>query len=171
MRAVSFSFMSVVTINLPHCRESLHVGYSDRALSLTLVFFGAAVRHYDGLVDNWRRDRAAFQEQHFVQKGGGRLSYNYPEHLKTPLPKFSIWLRNHIRQLVHTDPQYPVSPELWALSSPSAQKGTSYQSMWAYSSHYQCCVDNDEDHVSYDSSIAGIFTQDCCSRADDENIQ
>jgi hypothetical protein len=52
MRAVFFPFMSVVTINLPHCRESLHVGHSDRALNLTLVFFAAAVRHYEGLVDN-----------------------------------------------------------------------------------------------------------------------
>jgi hypothetical protein len=40
--------------------------------------------------------------------------------------------------------------------------------MWAYSSHYCYCGEGDAEHVSYDSGIVGVFSQDCRSRADDE---
>jgi uncharacterized membrane protein len=42
--------------------------------------------------------------------------------------------------------------------------------MWAYSSHYCYCGEGDAEHVSYDSGIVGVFSQDCRSRADDEDI-
>jgi hypothetical protein len=83
--------------------------------------------------------------------------FNYPEDLRRPLPKSSVWLWNHVRQLANENPEYPLSLELWALSSPPAQQVTSYRSMWAYSSHYRCSGENDTKHVSYDSGIAGIF--------------
>jgi hypothetical protein len=75
-------------------------------------------RHYEGLVEDWRNRRAQFREENSMHRRQGRVSYNYPEELKKPLPKFSVWLQNHVRQLVEDEPDYPMSLELWALSSP-----------------------------------------------------
>ena len=54
------------------------------------------------------------------------------------------------------DQGFPITRELNSLHCPPSEHAWSYNSMWAYGSHFSCCQENGPSSVAFDCGIAAI---------------
>ena len=85
-------------------------------------------------------------------------------------PTFSTWLRERVQEMV-TGGENP-SLSLVTLSRGPSPVIKHHPSMWAYGFHFRTDAEDGARHVSFDSGVAAIITQECrSSRADRHPVE
>ena len=83
---------------------------------------------------------------------------------------FSTWIRNHVSEM----DQSGMNPDLslQTMSRLPSRTVKHYNSMWAYGYHLRTDDEQGRAHVSFDSGVAAIITQECrSSRADQHPVE